>query len=62
MIELFLCDARQQIRSIVGLCEKFGVRRTRAKRVNQNDFIISVRRQGHRGASALLLPTNHFLV
>ena len=38
MIRLFLCDARRQIRSIVGLCEEFGVRRTRAKRANQNDF------------------------
>jgi hypothetical protein len=38
MIELFLCDARRQIRSIVNLCEVFGVRRTRAKRANQNNF------------------------
>ena len=38
MIELFLCDARRQIRSIVYLCEVFGVRRTRAKRANQNNF------------------------
>ncbi len=38
MIELFLCEARRQIRSIVNLCEEFGVRRTRAKRANQNDF------------------------
>ena len=27
MIELFLCKARRQIRSIVNLCEEFGVRR-----------------------------------
>ena len=40
MIELFLCDARRQIRSIVNLCEEFGDRRTRAKRANQNDFIV----------------------
>ena len=40
VIELFLCDARRQIRSIVSLCEEFGVRRTRAKRANQNDFIV----------------------
>ena len=38
VIELFLCDARRQIRSIVDLCEEFGVRHTRAKRANQNDF------------------------
>ena len=38
MIELFLCDVRRQIRSIVNLCEAFGVRSTRAKRANQNDF------------------------
>ena len=37
MIELFLCDVRRQIRSIVSLCEEFGVRCTRAKRANQND-------------------------
>ena len=38
MIELFSCEARRQIRSIVSLCEEFGVRCTRAKRANQNDF------------------------
>ena len=38
MIRLFLCEARRQIRSIADLCEEFGVRRYRAKRVNQNDF------------------------
>ena len=38
MIELFLCDARRQIHSIVDLCEEFDVRRTRAKRANQNGF------------------------
>ena len=38
MIELFSCEARRQIRSIVCLCEEFGVRCTRAKRANQNDF------------------------
>ena len=38
MIEEILCDARRQIRSIVSLCEEFGVRRTRAKFTNQNDF------------------------
>ena len=37
MIELFLFDVRRQIRSIVSLCEEFGVRCTRAKRANQND-------------------------
>ncbi len=36
--ELFLCDARRQNRSIVSLCEDFGVRSTRAKRANQNEF------------------------
>ena len=40
MIELFLCDARRQIRSIVSLCEEFDDRRTRAKRANQNDFLL----------------------
>ena len=38
MIELFLCDVRRQKRSIVELCEHFGVRHTRAKIANQNDF------------------------
>ena len=38
MIRLFLCEARRQIRSIVDLCEEFDVRRSRAKRTNQNDF------------------------
>ena len=41
MIEEILCDARQQIRSIVNLCEEFAVRRTRAKFTNQNDFYSS---------------------
>ena len=41
MIELFLCDARRQNRSIVSLCEDFGVRSTRAKRANQNEFTYS---------------------
>ena len=40
MIRLFLCDARRQNRSIVNLCEEFGVRRNRAKRTNQNDFLL----------------------
>ena len=38
MMRLFLCEARRQIRSIVDLCEEFGVRRSRAKRAHQNDF------------------------
>ena len=38
MIRLFSCDARRQKRSIVDLCEHFGVRRTRAKFTNQNNF------------------------
>ena len=38
MVEEILREARRQIRSIVSLCEEFGVRRTRAKRANQNDF------------------------
>ena len=42
MIRLFLCEARRQIRSIVSLCEEFGDRSSRAKRVNQNDFYLSV--------------------
>ena len=41
MIEEILCDARQQIRSIVNLCEEFAIRRTRAKFTNQNDFYSS---------------------
>ena len=39
MIELFLCDARRQKRSIANLCEHFGIRSTRAKRANQNGFL-----------------------
>ena len=38
MVEEILCDARQQIRSIVNLCEEFVVRRTRAKFTHQNNF------------------------
>ena len=40
MIGLFLCDARRQKCSIANLCEHFGVRHTRAKRDNQNDFLL----------------------
>ena len=40
VMRLFLCDARRRKRSIVELCEHFGVRRTRAKRTHQNDFSI----------------------
>ena len=36
MMRLFLCDVRRQIRSIVGLCEHFSIRRPRAKRAHQN--------------------------
>ena len=42
-MRLFLCDVRRQKRSIVNLCEHFGVRHIRAKRTHQNDF-----RQGLR--------------
>ena len=42
MIELFLCEARRQIRSIVDLCEDFDVRRSRTKRANQNDFYFNI--------------------
>ena len=38
MTRLFLCKARRQKRSIVNLCEHFGVRRTCAKRTRQNNF------------------------
>ena len=38
MVEEILCDARQQIRSIVNLCEEFVVRRSRAKFTQQNNF------------------------
>ena len=38
MMRLFLCEARRRKRSIVDLCEHFGVRRSRAKRTHQNDF------------------------
>ena len=38
MIEEILCDTRLQIRSIVELCEEFGVRSARAKFTSQNDF------------------------
>ena len=40
MIELFLCDVRRQKRSIADLREHFGVRHTRAKRANQNFFLL----------------------
>ena len=39
MIVEILCDARRQIRSIVSLCEEFGVRSVRAKFANQNDYL-----------------------
>ena len=39
MVEEILCDVRRQIRSIVNLCEKFGVRHTRAKFTHQNNFL-----------------------
>ena len=52
MVELFLCDVRRQIRSIVSLCEEFGELHTRAKRANQNDFSFALREQGHTVASA----------
>ena len=35
MMRLFLCEARRQIRSIVGLCEHFSVRHIRAKKLNR---------------------------
>ena len=41
MVVEILCEARQQIRSIVGLCEEFDIRRSRAKVTHQNDFFIS---------------------
>ena len=37
-MRLFLYEARRQIRSIVGLCEDFGDRGSRAKRTHKNDF------------------------
>ena len=37
-MRLFLCDIRRQNRNIVNLCEDFGVRHYRAKRIHQNDF------------------------
>ena len=40
MIEEIMCEARRQKRSIVDLCEHFGVRCTRAKFTNQNDFSV----------------------
>ena len=43
MIEEILCVVRRQIRSIVSLCEEFDVRRTRAKRANQNDFYCALK-------------------
>ena len=42
MMKLFLCDARRQKRSIVDLCEHFGVRRIRAKRVHQNHSYLKI--------------------
>ena len=39
MVVEILCEARRQIRSIVDLCEEFGVRRLRAKFTHQNDFL-----------------------
>ena len=38
MVVEILCEARRQKRSIVDLCEHFGVRYTRAKFTRQNDF------------------------
>ena len=38
MIEGILRQARNRVRSILDVCEEFDVRRSRAKRVNQNDF------------------------
>ena len=37
MIEEILCEARLQIRSILNVCEEFGVRRFCAEHTNQND-------------------------
>ena len=39
MVVEISCEARRQIRSIVDLCEEFGVRRLRAKFTHQNDFL-----------------------
>ena len=44
MVEEILCEARRQKRSIVDLCEHFGVRRFRAKFTRQNDFLQKNRR------------------
>ena len=42
VMRLFLCEARQQIRSIVELCEEFGNRRARAKYIHQNNFYCKI--------------------
>ena len=52
MVEEILCDVRRQIRSIVNLCEEFGVRHTRTKRANQNDFSFVLQKRERRDASA----------
>ena len=44
MIELFLCKSRRQIRSIVELCEEFGVRRLVQKESIRTIFIGGARR------------------
>ena len=51
MIVLFLCDVRRQKRSIVNLCEHFGVRHTRAKRANQNGFLFLFAELGQNALS-----------
>ena len=55
MLELFLCEAREQMRSIVSLCEHFCYPLTRAKRVKQNDFTATPFRNRSQSVRAVYL-------
>ena len=56
MVEEILCDVRRQIRSIVNLCEEFGVRHTRAKFTHQNNFYLMRKEKRLIFLSAIFVP------
>ena len=56
MVEEILCDARRQIRSIVGLCEEFGTRRIRAEFTHQNNSYLIRKEKRLMFLSAILVP------
>ncbi len=56
VVEEILCDVRRQIRSIVNLCEEFGVRHTRAKFTHQNNFYRIRKENRLIFFSAMLVP------